>query len=111
MWAFASALDEETTDDLQLAINEADANAVEHAYGTGPAGVVEYSLTRAGDGSVEVVVRDHGRWRPPPSDTGSRGRGLELIRRLAADVEVEHGEDGETAVRFRIVPGAIAFMA
>jgi PAS domain S-box-containing protein len=104
-WAYAAALDEDTTDDLQLAINEAVANAVEHAYGAGPAGVVHYSVTRAGDGAVDVVVRDEGRWRPPPADSGSRGRGLALIRRLATDVEVEHpGPDGGTAVRFRVVP-------
>jgi PAS domain S-box-containing protein len=102
-WASASALDEETTDDLQLAINEAVANAVEHAYGAGPAGLVEYSLTRSGDGSIEVCVRDHGRWRPPPTDSGSRGRGLALIRQLATDVDVEHpGADGGTAIRFRM---------
>jgi anti-sigma regulatory factor (Ser/Thr protein kinase) len=62
-------------------------------------------VTRAGDGAVDVVVRDEGRWRPPPADSGSRGRGLALIRRLATDVEVEHpGPDGGTAVRFRVVP-------
>src|SRR3712207_7713733 len=49
--------------------------------------------------SVEVVVRDHGRWRPPPADSGSRGRGLALIRKLADGVEVEHPSDGGTAVR------------
>ncbi len=108
-WAYASALDDETTDDLLLAINEAAANAVEHAYGTGPAGLVDYSLTRADDGSIEVVVRDHGAWRPPPADSGSRGRGLALIRRLATDVEVEHPEpDGGTAVRFRVLPAPVA---
>ena len=106
-WAFAAALDEDTTDDLQLAINEAVANAVEHAYGSGPAGVVHYSVTRAGDGAVDVVVRDEGRWRPPPADSGSRGRGLALIRRLTTDVEVEHPTaDGGTAVRFRLLPAA-----
>jgi PAS domain S-box-containing protein len=100
-WALASALDEDTTDDLQLAINEAVANAVEHAYLGRPGGVVDYSLTHTDDGAVEVVVRDHGRWRPPPADSGSRGRGLALIRKLAAGVEVEHPPDGGTSVRFR----------
>jgi serine phosphatase RsbU (regulator of sigma subunit)/anti-sigma regulatory factor (Ser/Thr protein kinase) len=105
-WAVAAALDEDTTDDLQLAVNEAVANAVEHAYGAGPAGTVEFSLSGTDDGSLEVCVRDSGRWRPPPTDRGHRGRGLALIRTLAADVEVEHPEaDGGTVVRFRFAPG------
>jgi len=103
-WAQTSALDEDLTDDLQLAINEAVANAVEHGYGSGPAGVVHYSLTRAGDGAVEVVVGDEGSWRPPPADTGYRGRGLALIHKLADDMAVAHDDEG-TTVSFRFATG------
>jgi anti-anti-sigma factor len=55
-----------------------------------------------------VCVEDFGVWRPPPEDRGHRGRGLELIRALARDVEVGRapGRDGAagagTVVRFRI---------
>jgi anti-sigma regulatory factor (Ser/Thr protein kinase) len=99
-WAQASAMDEDTTDDLLLAVNEAVANAVEHAYGGGPAGVVHYSLARADDGAVRVDIRDEGTWRPPPADSGFRGRGLTLIHKLADDMTVGH-EDGGTTVAFR----------
>jgi serine/threonine-protein kinase RsbW len=41
-----------------------------------------------GQGIVTVTVTDYGCWRPPSADPGSRGRGLTLIRGLAAAVEI-----------------------
>ncbi|SFL80339.1 SpoIIE family protein phosphatase [Geodermatophilus ruber] len=102
-WAVAAALPEDTTEDLQLALGEALANAVEHAYAGAGAGECSYRVARDADGSVRVEVRDTGLWRPPPADRGYRGRGLELISALATDVEVSHGEDRPgTTVRFRM---------
>jgi anti-anti-sigma factor len=110
-WAVAAGLPEDGIDDLQLALGEALANAVEHAYaGNGGAGSCEYRLERTGDGSVDVCVRDEGVWRPAPADRGHRGRGLELITALATDVEVARTTDDSgaagsgTTVRFRFVP-------
>ena len=112
-WALAAGLPEDGVDDLQLALGEALANAVEHAYagGGGGDGVgCEYRLERTADGSVDVCVRDEGVWRPAPADRGHRGRGLELITALATDVEVARttGDSGVagsgTTVRFRFVP-------
>ncbi|MGY1708998.1 SpoIIE family protein phosphatase [Geodermatophilus sp. SYSU D00758] len=104
-WAAAGGLPEETTDDLQLALGEALANAVEHAYPSGD-GWCSYRLAREGDGDVRVEVTDGGAWRPPPADRGFRGRGLELIAALGTDVAVDRaGEGGGTAgttVRFRV---------
>ncbi|SFP70142.1 PAS domain S-box-containing protein [Geodermatophilus dictyosporus] len=110
-WALAAGLTEDSLDDLQLALGEALANAVEHAYAaTGGEGRCEYRLERTADGSVDVCVRDEGVWRPVPADPGHRGRGLELISALALDVEVARTPDGQgadgagTTVRFRFVP-------
>lgn len=107
-WAAATGLTEEVASDLQLALGEALANAVEHAYAYGSAGAgaadeagCEYRVARAADGSVLVEVVDGGTWRPPPSDRGFRGRGLELISALAHDVEVTHPPGSGTCVRFR----------
>ncbi len=104
-WATAMGLPWETAEDLQLALGEALANAVEHAYSGGGPGECEYRVARAADGSVDVEVIDTGTWRPPPADRGFRGRGLELISALAQDVEITHGPDGSAAggtrVRFR----------
>ncbi|WP_369257187.1 SpoIIE family protein phosphatase [Geodermatophilus amargosae] len=110
-WALAAGLTGDSLDDLQLALGEALANAVEHAYAaTAGEGRCEYRLERAADGSIDVCVRDEGVWRPAPADRGHRGRGLELISALAADVEVartvdERGAAGAgTTVHFRFVP-------
>ncbi|MGY1640237.1 SpoIIE family protein phosphatase [Geodermatophilus sp. SYSU D00703] len=105
-WTRAAGLPEETAEDLQLALGEALANAVEHAYTGGAEGRCSYRVARDPDGGVQVEVRDTGVWRPPPEDRGYRGRGLELISALAADVEVRHGEGAGTTVRFRVPPPA-----
>lgn len=97
-WAGLLELPEELVEDLVLATHEALANVADHAYpdGTGEAWV---DLECVGD-VIEVVVRDRGRWRAPPTDTGWRGRGLMIIRRLAGDVRVQH-DGGGTTVRMR----------
>ncbi|MGZ4605089.1 MAG: SpoIIE family protein phosphatase [Blastococcus sp.] len=105
-WAAATGLTEETAEDLQLALGEALANAVEHAYAAGVAGDCRYRVDREPDGAVRVQVQDAGTWRPPPEDRGHRGRGLELITALASDVEVTHapGTGAGTTVGFRLLP-------
>ncbi|HEV7211009.1 MAG TPA: SpoIIE family protein phosphatase [Blastococcus sp.] len=105
-WAAAAGLTEETAEDLQLALGEALANAVEHAYAAGGAGECSYRVNREPDGSVRVQVQDAGTWRPPPEDRGHRGRGLELITALARDVEVVHapGNGAGTTVGFLLRP-------
>jgi anti-anti-sigma factor len=101
-WSDAAALPDDTVDDLQLAVGEALANAVEHAYRDQPAGECAYSLTWSPDGSVDVQVQDFGIWRPIPADPGFRGRGLMLIAELAEDVTVEQSPGAGTTVRFRV---------
>src|SRR4051794_9163187 len=101
-WATEAGLSEDTTEDLQLALGEAAANAVEHAYRDQPAGECAVSLAWRPDGGVDARVEDFGIWRPAPDDPGFRGRGLLLIRRLASDVDVVQGPDGGTTVHFRV---------
>jgi anti-anti-sigma factor len=107
-WAAAAGLPGEVVDDLQLALGEAMANAVEHAYADDSAGECEYLVAQDADGDLRVSVVDHGRWRPPPADRGHRGRGLELISALADGVQVDRttADGAGTTVRFRVpVPG------
>ena len=101
-WAGAAALPEDVVEDLQLALGEALANAIEHAYRDQPAGECAYSVSWTPDGGVDVRVDDLGTWRPVPADPGFRGRGLMLIRELAEHVVVEPGRSGGTTVRFRV---------
>lgn len=80
--------------DMQLAVYEALANVVEHAY-PGGAGLASMWLTaQVEGGDVLVTVSDAGRWyehEPQPF----RGQGLELMRRLAT-LHIATGPRGTT---------------
>lgn len=83
-------------DEILVACGEACANVVQHAYVADP-GEMELEA-RLRDGSVEIVVRDQGRWRAP-GDRGG-GWGLQLVRAFMDAVDVDQGSDG-TVVRMR----------
>jgi anti-anti-sigma factor len=100
-WAAAGAIDDDDVYDLQLAVGEAAANAVEHAYRDRAPGPMSVELTRDPDGVIEARVRDEGSWRPVPDEKGYRGRGLELIRDVSGGMRLHRGPQG-TEVRFRV---------
>lgn len=98
-WAEHHQLPEEVVIDLQLALGEAVANGMEHAYRRGGQGTVEVDLEIRGQGAARVVavqVADHGRWRPRPLLSGYRGRGLALIGKLADRLAVAATVSGTT---------------
>ena len=76
-WAAAVGLPDEVLDDLQYALGEAAANAVEHAYGNTGEGEFQYSLEhRSGpDGGVAVEVRDTAGGAPCRPTRGTAGAG------------------------------------
>jgi serine/threonine-protein kinase RsbW len=72
-WLAPLSLTENETADVVLAVDEAAANAVRHAYGPEESGVVELTLwTEPGTLCIEVV--DHGSWRPPSAAVGAASR-------------------------------------
>ncbi|RLK61773.1 SpoIIE family protein phosphatase [Actinokineospora cianjurensis] len=99
-WARAAGLSQALRNDLHLALGEAAANAVEHAYPDGP-GTFDLTVARTPDGAVAVEVRDRGRWRPEPADNTHRGRGVDMIHELADGVTYTR-EPAGTTVGFRI---------
>jgi anti-anti-sigma factor len=102
VWARTGGLPTALSEDLQLTLGEAAANAVEHAYATASEpGEFTYLLTQRGDGGIDVEVRDFGCWRPEPSSNRHRGRGLSIIRDIATDVVVEPSPTG-TQIRFLV---------
>jgi anti-anti-sigma factor len=103
VWAEEAALPKLLLEDLQLALGEAAANSVDHAYRRSTPEGFDVALELEADGGIRVEVRDQGHWRPEPADKGFRGRGLDLIRALAGEVEIGRHEEG-TIVTFRLDP-------
>lgn len=81
---------------ILLAVGEAAANAVSHAYGPG-GGTIDIDVARNGD-SIVATVRDRGRWRAPRGE--NRGRGMGIMENCASEVAVDRTDAG-TEVRLR----------
>jgi serine phosphatase RsbU (regulator of sigma subunit)/anti-sigma regulatory factor (Ser/Thr protein kinase) len=89
---------------VALAASEAAANAIEHAYGAHDG---TFTVQCETDGAqARVVVRDKGRWRQ--TQPHGRGRGLELMRSLVDEVDVQRGDDGTTVTLVRRLAGEAA---
>jgi serine/threonine-protein kinase RsbW len=80
-------------DGMVLAVSEAVANAVAHAYVEEEPGMIELSAA-ASPLEVTVTVRDHGRGLEQAGGKPGAGYGLLIIRRLAQHVELADTRDG-----------------
>lgn len=87
-------------DDLTMAVYEALANVVEHAYHPDHPNPVMRLTARRDQDQLLIIITDHGRWRPPPGEPGYRGRGLAMMRTLTGDVQLHPTAEG-TTVRLR----------
>jgi serine phosphatase RsbU (regulator of sigma subunit)/anti-sigma regulatory factor (Ser/Thr protein kinase) len=85
---------------LKLALSEACANAVEHAYGPESGRTFRVRAERS-PGGVVVQVSDDGHWRAPRGS--QRGLGLSMSERLMDAVDIERTSRG-TTVRMRKAP-------
>jgi serine phosphatase RsbU (regulator of sigma subunit)/anti-sigma regulatory factor (Ser/Thr protein kinase) len=76
-----------------IAVTEACANAIEHAYGLRDETIeLRASLE---DGVASVTIRDHGSWKE--SRGGNRGgRGIPIMREFMDEVSVESTDEGTT---------------
>jgi anti-sigma regulatory factor (Ser/Thr protein kinase) len=101
-------LDPEVLDDIRLAVSEACANVVVHAYPDGEGLLVVQVFTS--DDAVAVSVRDHGTGMAPRTDSPGLGVGLPLIASLARTLELSASSGGGTEVRmaFDLHPRALA---
>ena len=79
-----------------VAVSEACANSVEHAYEGQAAGTLQVELTMAG-GTLGIVVRDFGRWRAA-RPAMLRGWGIKMMRHEMDHVDVRHHDDGTEVV-------------
>jgi anti-anti-sigma factor len=107
-WLAAAGVEPGDGELIVLAAGELAANAIEHAYASGEEGEVAVELSRDREGTLTLLVRDSGRWRPPAADAaGDRGRGLAIVRALMHSVDVDEGASG-TSASARFQPGPVA---
>ncbi|BDT99196.1 SpoIIE family protein phosphatase [Nocardia sputorum] len=106
-WLAAAAVPHDLAADLVAAANEACSNSIEHAYRNDDNGRVSMSATCDID-TVVIVVTDTGDWKPRASDPGYRGRGIDMMRALTEQLDIDHSEAG-TTVRMSVTLPAITF--
>jgi anti-sigma regulatory factor (Ser/Thr protein kinase) len=86
---------------ITLAVSEAVANVVVHAYAGGEPGVIDLSGTASAN-EVAIVVRDRGCGMAAAGSTHGAGFGIPIIRRLAQDVDLVDSSPGVAlTMRFR----------
>jgi serine phosphatase RsbU (regulator of sigma subunit)/anti-sigma regulatory factor (Ser/Thr protein kinase) len=91
-WVEANGGTDDDCAAFAIAVSEACANAIEHAYG--PQHATIEVLAALVDGEATVSIRDRGAWREPRR--GNRGRGVPIMREFMDDVSIERGERGTT---------------
>ena len=87
-----------------LAVGEACANAIEHAYSDTRPGDVRVDMLESDSGGLVIEVRDSGRFRAASASSSDRGRGTSIMRSLTTDFSRKSTASG-TVVRFRVLSG------
>jgi anti-sigma regulatory factor (Ser/Thr protein kinase)/putative methionine-R-sulfoxide reductase with GAF domain len=98
-WLRSRDADDDDVAEMTLAVSEASANAIVHAYAPQPARFRVRASAR--DGEVTVIVSDRGQWRPQRDS--DRGRGLTIIRASTDTVEINSGRNGTDVVMRRVL--------
>ncbi|HEX8086869.1 MAG TPA: ATP-binding protein [Solirubrobacteraceae bacterium] len=80
--------------DLALAVGEACANVVVHAYPPGDIGPLIVQASIVEDREIVVTVVDQGQGMTPRPDSPGLGLGLPLIANLSDRLEIQEGPDG-----------------
>jgi anti-sigma regulatory factor (Ser/Thr protein kinase) len=104
-WLDARKIGQPLQHTLLLAVGEACANSIEHAYRNTEPGDVQVDMRHSENRGFDVEVRDSGSFKHSAAP-GDRGRGTEIMRRLTTDFSRESGSAG-TVVRFRVLTGEV----
>jgi PAS domain S-box-containing protein len=106
-WLRAENFDEDLVADVVLAVDEACANSIEHAYrDTEPGPLCAEVEIRSGKLHVRII--DRGSWKIPSTAPNFRGRGLPLIKAVSAEVDFMGTVLGTTVSMAFEVPAAVA---
>src|SRR3954453_4914450 len=105
-WLAGLGMGEQDRVGVMVAVGEACANSVEHAYRGQEPGRMYLRARVDVDGVLTVSVRDEGTWRPPDRDPGDRGRGLLIMRQMVDRVvlQEDHGTTVTLSMRLRRTP-------
>lgn len=107
-----AGLDDRAAYAIQMAVDEACANIIEHAYGGEGRGQIHLTYRVQEDG-LQVIIYDHGTpfdpsqvpkldIQAPLSERSSRGMGLFFIRKLADSFEFKFGTpEGNQLILFK----------
>lgn len=95
----AAGVPDDRVSDITLAVTEACANAVLHAYADRRDGKFEVSAELADDGDLQVRVRDHGSGMAPRVDSPGLGVGLPVMAAIADTLEIDAPPGVGTIVR------------
>jgi anti-sigma regulatory factor (Ser/Thr protein kinase)/putative methionine-R-sulfoxide reductase with GAF domain len=96
-WLLDRGADDSDVAEVTIAVSEACANAIEHAYSPAPA---RFELeASSNDDEITVAIRDKGQWRAPRGQ--NRGRGLSIMVAAMDDVQIERTETGTEVVMRR----------
>ncbi len=99
----AYGVDAATMDDIVLAVSEAAANAVVHAYGQRRGTVTV--VARVDDETLHILVRDHGCGITPPAESPVMGHGLALMEHVASSLEIAGSPAGtDVMMSFKLEP-------
>ena len=104
-------MDENATYAVQLAVDEACSNIIEHAYEGEGKGDIECTCNILEDG-LEVVLKDKGKAFVPENvqeievgvpleELGSRGAGIFLINKLMDEVHFEFSKQEGTTLKLK----------
>jgi anti-sigma regulatory factor (Ser/Thr protein kinase) len=94
-WLEPLELPEAVAADIVLVVNEACTNCIEHAYRDIDARPIRLEAT-VQDHYIVVCITDSGIWRTPPTQPGTRGRGLTIMRAVSDRVQLDTSTGGTT---------------
>jgi anti-anti-sigma factor len=93
-WLATVGLPDQDSGDLQLAVAEVVANAVEHAGVEQDRGSIEITAAVQDDGALQCGIADQGAWREPDLDASGRGHGLMVAAAVVDQLQVIRGMAG-----------------
>ena len=92
--AAEAGADDGVRTDVALAVGEACANVVVHAYPPGDVGPLIVQATVVPSREIVITVVDQGQGMTPRPDSPGLGLGLPLIANLSDRLEIQEGPDG-----------------